>query len=227
MERAGTAGRADLPPSGIEGSAMLDRRLFLGAAIGSLSTWNAAAGTARAVAPAGLSAISRLNQLGPQGEALARRVGLWDVTETVWASPGAAPVTTSGLVAERRMMGSLLQEFIRPPSDVAHEAIRRTDLLSFNRVESRWDYVSFDTRVPAGLMPAWSDVPGDGTTIELSFAPFAFVGSGKDVTGQLLRMEQVIRYPDPGHDVKDQYFTMADGTATKWLAHRYAYARRP
>ena len=206
---------------------MLDRRLLLGAAIGSVFTRDFAASTARADVPAGQSAIGRLNRLGPEGAALARRVGLWDVTETVWAAPGAAPVTTSGLVAERRMMGSLLQEFIRPPSDIAHETVRRTDLLSFNRVEGRWDYVSFDTRVPVGLMSAWSAVPGDGTVIELGFAPFAFVGSGKDVTGQLMRMEQVIRYRDPDHDAKDQYFTMADGTATKWLAHRYAYARRP
>jgi hypothetical protein len=26
--------------------------------------------------------------------------------------------------------------------------------------------------------------------------------------------------------VKDQYFTMADGTGTRWLAHRYTYTRR-
>ena len=225
MEWTGTAGQADPPPSGIEGYTMLDRRRFLGAvAIGAVLR-REAAWTAGAAVPDRLSAIDRLNRLGPEGEALARRVGLWDVTETVWASPGAAPVTATGLVAERRMIGSLLQEFIRPPSDTAHAAIKRIDLLSYNRVEGRWDYVSFDTRVPAGLMPAWSAVPGDGTTIELGFAPFAFVGSGKDVTGRLLRMEQVIRYPDPDHDVKDQYFTMADGTATRWLAHRYAYAR--
>lgn len=123
--------------------------------------------------------------------------------------------------------GSLLQEFIRPPSDTAHDRVERTDLLTCNRVEGRWNHVSFDARVPAGLMPAWSSGRGDGATIELAFAPFAFVGSGTEVTGQLLRMEQVIGFQDPGRDVKDQHFTMADGTGTKWLAHRYAYVRRP
>jgi hypothetical protein len=39
-------------------------------------------------------------------------------------------------------------------------------------------------------------------------------------------MEQIIRYETPDRDVKEQYFTLADGTGTKWLAHRYAYARR-
>ena len=35
-------------------------------------------------------------------------MGIWEVTETVWDSPNAAPVGTTGLVAERRMIGSLL-----------------------------------------------------------------------------------------------------------------------
>ena len=180
---------------------------------------------ALAVAQQTASASVRLNELGPEGKVIALRVGLWDVTETFWASPKAAPVTTTGLVAERVMMGSLLQEFIRPPSDVAHEEVQRTDLLSYNRVEGRWDYVSFDTRVPVGLMPAWSSVPGDGATIDLTFAPFAIPGTETKVTGQMLRMEQVIKYTDASHDEKDQYFTLADGTATKWLVRRYSYVR--
>lgn len=47
------------------------------------------------------------------------------------------------------------------------------------------------------------------------------------LSGQLLRMDQTIVLEDLDHDVKDQYFTLADGTGTRWLAHRYAYTRRP
>jgi uncharacterized protein DUF1579 len=171
-------------------------------------------------------AMTRLNDLGPENALIERRAGLWDVTETVWATPGASPVTTTGLVAERTMMGQLFQEFIRPLTDTSHKEIKRTELLSFNRVEGRWEYVSFDTRAPVGLMTASSSNRGDGATIDLVFAPFAFVGVGTEVTGQMLRMEQVIKYQDADHDVKDQYFTMADGTGTSWLAHRYTYTRR-
>jgi hypothetical protein len=171
-------------------------------------------------------ASARLNELGPENQALVQRVGLWDVTETVWTAPGVTPVTTRGLVAERRMLGSLLQEFLRLPQDLSDKAVQRMDLLSFNRIEGRWDYVSFDMRAPVGLMPAWSNERGDGTTIALTFAPFAVPGPGTEVTGQLLRMEQIIRYDGPDRDVKEQYFTLADGTGTKWLAHRYTYARR-
>jgi hypothetical protein len=173
------------------------------------------------------TASVRLNALGSEAQILARRVGLWNVTETVWASPGAAPVVTTGFVAERRMIGSLLQEFIRPPDDDAHMDVKRTDVLTYNRLEGRWEYASFDTRAPVGLMPAWSSTSGDGKTIELSFAPFAVPGPGTDAGDQMLRMEQVIRFESDDRDVKDQYFMLADGTGTKWLAHRYVFVRRP
>ncbi len=45
-----------------------------------------------------------LNELGPQGERLAGRIGLWDLSETIWKSPGAEPQTSAGLIAERFMM---------------------------------------------------------------------------------------------------------------------------
>lgn len=80
---------------------MLERRLLFGAAIGSVVAPVAA--LAQATPPASM----RLNELGPEGQLIARRVGMWDVTETVWASPGVPPVTTTGLVAECRIMGSL------------------------------------------------------------------------------------------------------------------------
>ena len=36
----------------------------------------------------------------------------------------------------------------------------------------------------------------------------------------MLRMEEVITRMGPDHDVKDQFFILADGRGTKWLAHR-------
>lgn len=200
---------------------MIGRRTVLGAAAG------VAIGAAlQRPAYAAPSAADRMNQLGPENEALRSRVGLWDMTETVWSGPGAEPVSTTGLVAERVMMGSLLQELLRPADDRAHAAVARTDMLSFDRIEGCWKYVSFDTRAPVGLMPAVSTGPGDGRTIELIFEPFAAPLPGDQVIGQMLRMTQIIRFEAPDRDVKDQYFMLADGTGTRWLAHRYAYVRR-
>jgi len=166
-----------------------------------------------------------LNQMGTKNTILSKRTGLWSVTETSWAYPGAPPIVSNGLVAERIMVGLMLQEFIRPLNDTLHRDVKRTDLLTFNQLESRWNYVSFDTRVPLGLMPAWGNNPGDGSKIELDFAPFAVVSEEKDIKGQLIIMNQSITFLDADNDVKDQYFMLANGKGQRWLGRRYSFVR--
>lgn len=196
---------------------MLNRRHFLGASLSALLLPGMA--DAKPV-PASV----RLSELGPENQALVQRTGVWNVTETVWASPGAPAAISTGLIAERRLIGSMLQETLYPASDRA--AILRIDYLSFNRVEGRWEYVSMDTRAAVGIMPAWSFARGDMESITLTFQPFAVPGNGDDVSGQMLRMDQVISRQGIDRDAKDQHFIMADGTGTSWLAHRYSYVRR-
>lgn len=157
---------------------------------------------------------------------MAAYAGLWDVTETVWEKPGADPVTTTGLVAERRMIGSYLQEFIRSASDGSNQNIKRIDYLSFQRVEGRWKYVSIEIRAPVGIMPAYSFDRGDATGVVLLHDPFAITGGGSDVAGQMLRMNTVVTRDGPDRDVKSQHFILSDGTGAVWLAHRYVYTRR-
>ena len=128
---------------------MLKRRHFLGAGLGSILIPTLAVAQARAPETGGsgqvgiekiptpaASASERLNERGPENAAMAAYAGLWDITETVWDKPGGNPVTTTGLVAERRMIGSYLQEFIRPASDTSSQDIKRIDYLSFQRVEA-------------------------------------------------------------------------------------------
>lgn len=62
--------------------------------------------------------------------------------------------------------------------------------------------------------------------IVIVFQPFALPGPGAEVTGQMLRMKQEFINQSADRDVKDQYFTLADGTGKSWLAHQYAYVRR-
>jgi hypothetical protein len=159
-----------------------------------------------------------------ENRALARRAGHWDATFTSWAKPGAPPEVTTGLIADRRMYGEMLQEVLRPGPAARVPAFVRIDDLTFNRLEGRWDYVSMDSRVPYGLlMPAWSlehDVPGH---IFLSFEPFALPGANG--SGVMTRMQEIVIAQDADHEVKDQYFTPAGGV--KWLAKRYSYVRRP
>ncbi len=123
------------------------------------------------------------------------------------------------------MIGALLQEIIRPAGEDAAREVRRTDLLSFNRLEGRWDYVSFDTRGPDGIMVAWSRGGAHDGTIALDFAPFANPRPGPDAVGEFLRLDQVVRFIDQDHEVKEQFFEPADGSGSRWLGHRYAYMR--
>ena len=177
-----------------------------------------------AMQPATMAA-ERLNELGQENGALARLAGLWDVVETVWATPKSAPVVMKGLIAERKMIGSILQETLRSASDPSENALR-IDYLSFNRVEGRWEYVSMDFRAAVGIMTAQSVGREKDDDITLIFQPLALAGSGQAASGQMLRIRQQIIGEDPGRNHKDQYFTLADGTSTEWLAHRYAYVAR-
>lgn len=218
---------------------MLERRHFLGAAVGSALLPSLAAAQTPAAKAGGsgqlglgnvalpaVSAAQRLNELGPENAAMAAYAGLWDVTETVWDKPGGEPVTTTGLVAERRMIGSYLQEFIRPASDTTNQDIKRIDYLSFQRVDGRWKYVSIEMRAPVGIMPAYSFDRGDAAGVVLVHEPFAITGGGSEVAGQMLRMNTVVTRDGPDRDVKNQHFILSDGAGTVWLAHRYAYTRR-
>jgi hypothetical protein len=211
---------------------MLERRHFLGVGLGSVLIPTLAIAQAQAPKAGGsgrlgnVTAAERLNELGPENAAMAAYAGLWDVTETVWDTPGGEPVTTTGLVAERRMIGSYLQEFIHPASDTSNQDIKRIDYLSFQRVEGRWKYVSIEMRAPVGIMPAYSFDRGDVGGVVLVHDSFGITGGGSDVAGQMLRMKTVVTRDGPDRDVKNQHFILPDGTGTVWLAHRYAYARR-
>lgn len=184
----------------------------------------AGAGTGGVVGPA--SAVPA-NRLVPENVALAQQEGLWDVTETTWAAPAAVPVTTIGLVADRRVVGAALQETLRAKDGADRNAVQRIDYLTFNHVSGRWEYVSMDTRADVSLMPAWSftRAGADGKII-LEHEPFAVPGDGPHPAPLMLRMRSVISRQGPDHDMKEQYFVSTDGTGSVWLAHRYAYARR-
>ena len=192
-----------------------------------LAGGHAAAIHAAQSSPTAATAPADMNAPGAEGEMLAAQVGSWSVTESMWPKPGAAPVVDRSLTAERRLAGNLLEETLRSASGT----IVRRDFLTFNRVEGRWAYMSFDTRVAAGMMTAQSFGPEKDGKIDLVFQPFALPGGSAvpgDVTapGQLLRMRQEIIRLGPDHIVKNQYFTLADGRGVEWLAHRYDAVRK-
>jgi hypothetical protein len=196
---------------------MIERRELLALAVGSSLLSRLSAAQTQGPASA------RLNQPGAENSRLAALSGTWDVVESVWSNPGASPKVMSGLIADRRMIGSMLAEVLRRPPDPTP---LRIDYLTFNRVEGQWQYVSMDFRAPVGIMPASSFDRGDGDKIELFFQPLAVPGDGVQASGQLLRMKQLITTDGHNRQIKDQSFIASDGSGAAWLAHRYSYVRQ-
>lgn len=177
-------------------------------------------------AQADTSAASRMAEPGPEQRHLRQLVGSWDVTFTMWPAPDARPVVTRGLVAERAMVGSILQEIMRPGLGSGEKDFRRLDYLDFDRVEGRWKYVSMDSRFPVSIMPAAGLPDGTKGSIRLLFAPQAFVGFGPAVEGRFMLSDMVITEPSPDKMIKEQHVIMADGTGRSWRFVRYEYTRR-
>ncbi|TKR29315.1 DUF1579 domain-containing protein [Luteimonas gilva] len=172
------------------------------------------------------SAAQRMSKPGPEQQQLARQLGQWDVVAKLWPAPGAEPIVTRGLIAERRMIGPILQETMKPAPGSGVPDFERLDYLDFDRVEGRWKYVSMDTRFPVSIMPARSFGAASEGTILVQFEPQAFVGFGKDVEGRFMVSDMAIRQPDDDHVVKEQHVIMANGTGQRWRFVRYEYVRR-
>lgn len=172
------------------------------------------------------SAAARMSQPGPEENDLRARVGTWEVTATLWPAPGAQPIVTRGLVAERVMIGPILQEIMHPAPGSNAEDFRRLDYLNFDRVEGRWKYVSMDTRFPVSIMPAWSFGPAQDNKIVLQFATQAFVGFGAEVEGRFMVSDMNISKADADHELKQQHVNMATGGGPPWLFVQYEYTRK-
>jgi Protein of unknown function (DUF1579) len=162
---------------------------------------------------------------GPEAQALAQRTGVWDVVMTLKVSPDAEPVITRGLIAEREMVGQFLQEKMHPAPGSTVPAFSRIAYLGYDQVEGRWQYVSLDTRMQVGIMPASSFDRQQPDNIEMQFAPIGFPGVGETVDGQMVRSNMIVKHESPDHEVTRQFWIAADGTSRKWLAVQYEYSR--
>jgi len=177
-------------------------------------------------APPAPTAAGRMSQPGPQERELRERLGTWDVVATLWPSSDAPPIVTRGLVAERVMVGPILQETMRPGPGGGTPDFRRLDFLNFDRVEGRWKYVSMDTRFPVSIMPAASFGPDGAGEVRVQFEPQGFVGFGAAVEGRFMVSDMTITHLDADHEIKRQRASLATGDGKPWLFVQYEYTRR-
>jgi hypothetical protein len=171
------------------------------------------------------NAIQLMNNPGPEASALQARTGRWRVEMRLWPAPGSKPIVQRDMLAERSLIGSFLAETIRPVPGTGQPDFSRISYLHYNRVEGRWQYVSMDTRFPAGIMPAYSHAPSKPGTLELQFQPLAFPGWGTSVEGWMMQSSYEVAGIGTDRETARQYWTRADGTARRWLAVEYVYTR--
>lgn len=169
------------------------------------------------------SSLPAAAQTSPETAALSDQQGTWSVVDTFKAGPGMAPEVSKGLVAERRMVGSFLEETLHT-SETPRPL--RIDYLGYDATAGQWRYVSIEARIPVAPMSASSFDRDAPERITVRFEAFAAPPVAPGWAGRMLRMEEVITRDGPDHETKDQYFILADGTARRWLAHRYDYRRQ-
>jgi hypothetical protein len=135
----------------------------------------------------------------PEMAALSARSGSRTVSDTFRIAPGARPDVTDGLVADRRMVGSHLEEIIRRAGD---DRPLRIDYFGYDATAGQWDYVSIEGRIPVALMTATRLGRDHPERVTLRFEPFAAPPIAPVWDGRFLRME-VIAEDGPDHGDRD------------------------
>jgi hypothetical protein len=178
-------------------------------------------------APDEMSAIERLKRPTREHGLLQSMTGVFAVENRIWPEPGADPMVARA-VARRRMIGDLyLEEIMEPPPGSAQPDFSRVCYLDFSTLNRQWEYVAFDTRLPAALMFETSvdDAVIDGNTIVLHLPSFVLPGWGTEVTGQSVRQRREITVQNPDRQVVRQYWTLP--ATAPYLAVDYVYSRTP
>jgi len=131
-----------------------------------------------------------------------------------------------GLVAERVMIGNYcLHEIMHPAAGAKIPDFKRLCDFAYNLNEQRWDYISIDTRITAGIM-YFTYLGSASNTITSFITSFPNPGMGPDKKGrgQALYCRNVVIKTDDNHDTVKQYWRLTD--KPEWLAVQYDYTRK-
>jgi hypothetical protein len=156
---------------------------------------------------------------------LKNRSGRWSVVMILQTSSDAPSLVVRDLTAERTMVGDFcLHEVMYPPPGAKMPDFQRLSDLAYNVNELRWDYMSIDTRITAGIM-SFTFLSADDTSITSFITSFPHPGFGPGQTdrGRAVYMRNVVVKIDRDHDVVKQYWRLTD--QPEWLCVQYKYTR--
>lgn len=161
-----------------------------------------------------------------QSKWLTRKVGDWNVTMTLQPQENAKPIVIKELEAKRVMVGAFcLHEVMQPSAKTKMPSFLRYADLDYNFNDNRWDYMSIDTRVTAGIM-FFNNVPDVKDSIVSYMLNTVHPGFGPEQVdrGKNLRVKNVIITINANHDIVKQYWKLTEGN--EWLAVIYDYVRK-
>ena len=167
----------------------------------------------------------------PERALIRRMAGTWDVRASIWLAPDAKPIVQSA-VARRRLIGDgLLEETMTPAPGSDGPAFTRLALLSYNSVNSSYEYMSWDTRAPQMMYQVSRvvGVPGErqeSSVIWFYLADTFVVPEWGDARNVAFKHRLMI---EPGDDrqVVRLYWTRLSGEPNKeFLAGEYVYTRK-
>jgi len=157
---------------------------------------------------------------------LQSKVGEWSVVMTFRPTADVPPQIVNGIVAERTMIGDYcLHEIMHPAADAKMPDFKRLCDFAYNKNEQRWDYVSIDTRITAGIMYfTYQGSTSNEITSFINSFPNPGMGPGQKGRGQALYARNVVVKINKDHDMVKQYWRLID--KTEWLAVQYDYTRK-
>lgn len=144
---------------------------------------------------------------------------------TMRPTADAEPLVVTGLIAERTIIGPYLQEIMKPGPGSEAQDFRRIDYLTYNPLQSRWQYLSMDTRATVGLMYAQGTSRDEEPDLTLYFTDSpAPTELGPAVSGRFMRARHVLTRESDDRELVRQYWVV--GGSPEWLAVQYEYTRR-
>jgi hypothetical protein len=158
---------------------------------------------------------------------LKKLTGTWQVTMTAQPLPEAKPMVVKGIVAIRSLVNNFcLYEIMRPAPGSGVPDFQRISYLAYNFNESRWDYMSIDSRITGGIM-FFTNVESNQDSITSYIFNFPYPGFGPDqkAKGIATSARNVILNRNDKEQVVKQYWRFAGGR--EWRGMLYEYTRKP
>lgn len=189
-----------------------------------------------------LDALYALGLPGEFHQRLEPLIGEWNVVMNIYPAPDAKPVTSSGMISQKKwILGNrqIQEEIIA--GVIGGMEHRKLTILGYNNVNARYELTTFDNLdTQAMTYHGWSDASGKTITLTASYTQAAYggfiTGDGvgrangaqqtppKKIVGIAFTVRDVLTIESNSQHTLKMYFTPATGK--EMLTAEYIYTRK-